>query len=64
MTGDPETTHRASDFFEDFLSITNPSLDIVDRNQSSVKLTPPVVGALKYELKLKAPALDAPAKKK
>ena len=25
-----------------------------------MKLTPPVVGALKYELKLKAPALDAP----
>lgn len=64
LTGDPETTRHTSEFFEDFLSITNPSLDIVDRNQSSVKLTPPVVGALKYELKLKAPSLDAPAKKK
>ena len=65
LTGDPETTRRASDFYADFLSITNPSLDIVDGNHSTIKLTPPVVGALKYELKLKAPALDvAGARKK
>ena len=64
LTGDPEQNRRASEFFEDFLSITNPSLDIVDRNQTTTKLSPPVVGALKYELKLKAPALDSPVKKK
>lgn len=64
LTGDPETTKRASEFFDDFLSITNPSLDIVERNGTSMKLTPPVVGAIKYELRLKAPAIDASAKKK
>ena len=64
LTGDPELTRRPSEFFEDFLSITNPSLDIIDRNQTTAKLSPPVVGALKYELKLKAPALDSPVKKK
>jgi len=64
LTGDPETTRRASEFYEDFLSITNPSLDIVERTGTSMKLSPPVVGALKYELRLKAPALDASARKK
>lgn len=64
ITGDPEGTRRTSEFFADFLSITNPSLDIVAANQGTIQLTPPVVGAMKYELRLKAPALDGATARK
>lgn len=58
LTGDPEVSGRRSEFFADFVSITNPNVEIV--NQASSKpLTPPVTGAFKTELRLRAPAADA-----
>ena len=66
ITGDPDVTKKASEFFGDFLSISNPTIDILaTREGSDANLTPPVVGAFKYDLRLKSPALDAakPTKK-
>jgi cell division protein FtsB len=66
ITGDPDVTKKASEFYSDFLSISNPTIDILaNRDDVSASLTPPVVGAFKYDLRLKSPALDGtkPAKK-
>jgi cell division protein FtsB len=59
LTGDPDTTRETNEFFADFLSISNPTIDILARVQNE-RLTPPIVGAFKYELRLKPPAVDAP----
>jgi cell division protein FtsB len=60
LTGDPDNSHGlANEFFQDFTSISNPAIDIVNNTASSTEqLTPPVVGAIRYELHLKAPAID------
>lgn len=59
MTGDPEVTNRPSEFFSDFQSISNPTIDILPRlDERSQNLNPPVVGAFKYELRLKPPSVD------
>ncbi len=59
MTGDPEVTNRTSEFFADFSSISNPTIDILPRlDERTSNLTPPVVGAFKYELRLKPPSVD------
>jgi hypothetical protein len=67
ITGDPDVTKKASEFYSDFLSISNPTIDILANRDdvNSVNLTPPVVGAFKYDLRLKSPSLDGvkPAKK-
>jgi hypothetical protein len=60
LTGDPDTTRHASEFFQDFVSISNPTIEIIDRQHSSVTLTPPILGAYKYELRLKAPPSATP----
>ena len=60
LTGDPEVTRQASEFYSDFLSISNPTIDIIDR-QSQEHLSPPILAALKYEMRMKPPAIDAPA---
>jgi hypothetical protein len=52
ITGDPETTGQSSEFFQDFNTISNPMIDIVDKHEQE-RLTPPVVGAIKYEMRLK-----------
>ena len=54
VTGDPDTTRQANDFFADFLSISNPTIDILPRRNDE-HLKPPVVGAFKYEMKVKPP---------
>jgi len=63
LTGDPDTTRHTSEFFQDFVSISNPTIEIIDRQRTTTTLTPPVVGAYKYELRLKAPALGDAATK-
>ena len=59
MTGDPDNSKQANEFFQDFNSISNPSIDIVTGHETSgEQLTPPIVGAIRYELHLKPPAID------
>lgn len=58
ICGDHERLGRASEFFQDFVSISNPTIDIVGQS-STEKLTPPVSGAFKYVLRTKPPAVDA-----
>lgn len=58
MTGDPDGTGRASEFFTDFVSISNPNIEIVTQGSSKV-LSPPVTGAFKCELRLRPPTVDA-----
>ena len=60
LTGDPEGTNQTSEFFSDFISISNPTIDIIDHGNAE-HLTPPVLDAFKYELRLKAPAIEAVA---
>jgi cell division protein FtsB len=55
-----EADGRPSEFYEDFLSISNPTIDILEHQVTGENLTPPVVAAFKYEMRLKPPALDAP----
>jgi hypothetical protein len=57
ITGDPEGTGRASEFFADFVRISNPSIDIIAQGEKT--LTPPVTGAFHYDLRLKPPVVDA-----
>ena len=57
LTG--EADGRPSEFFEDFLSISNPTIDILENSATKEKLSPPVVAAFKYEMRLRPPALDA-----
>ena len=59
LTGDPEVQKQSSEFFSDFLSISNPTIDIIDHHDQE-HLSPPVLDAFKYELRLRAPAIDAP----
>jgi cell division protein FtsB len=54
-----ETDGRPSDFFEDFLSISNPTVDILQRQVARENLTPPVVAAFKYEMRLRPPSFEA-----
>jgi hypothetical protein len=54
-----ESDGRTSAFFEDFLSISNPTVDVLERTSvGDVQLTPPVVAAFKYEMRLKPPSFD------
>jgi hypothetical protein len=63
LTGDPDATGHRTDFYEDFLRINNPNIEIVDRqSRKGVELVPPVVGSFKYELALRAPATGPSAK--
>jgi cell division protein FtsB len=57
-----ESDGRPSEFFEDFLSISNPTIDILERQLTTERLTPPVVAAFKYEMRIKPPSFDAAAK--
>ncbi len=59
LTGDPDTSHQSSEFFQDFLAISNPTISVLQR-QERENLTPPVVGAFKYEMRLRPPELEAP----
>lgn len=61
ITGDPDGTGRSSEFFADFVSISNPNIEIVTQGSSKV-LSPPVTGAFKCELRLRPPAVDATKK--
>jgi hypothetical protein len=54
-----EAQGRPSEFFEDFLAISNPTIDILEHTNTKERLTPPVVAAFKYEMRLRPPALDA-----
>jgi hypothetical protein len=51
-----EGSGSPSEFFQDFLEITNPSANIEDDGRSTTKerLDPPVVAACLYELRLRA----------
>src|SRR5262245_40998214 len=55
VTGDPEGTGKPSEFFTDFASVSNPTIAIVQGDQSK-NLTPPITGAFKYELRQKSPS--------
>jgi cell division protein FtsB len=63
ITGDAESAGRSSEFFSDFVSISNPSIDTSMGSASTKKLSPPVTGAFRYELRLRPPAVDGAAKK-
>jgi cell division protein FtsB len=55
LTGDPENTGRATEFYADFMSINNPNIEMLREGASRrdrAELTPPRVGAFGYELKL------------
>ena len=54
LTGDPDTTRQSSEFFADFLSISNPTVEILTRGSDRENLTPPVVAAIRYGLKLRS----------
>lgn len=63
LTGDPDVTGESTDFFRDFLRINNPNVAVVDgRGGLKEELLPPVVGAFHYELLLKPPVTDRPAR--
>jgi cell division protein FtsB len=65
LTGDPDTTKQSNEFFTDFTSISNPAIDIVNSSSSAgEQLTPAVVGAIRYELHLRAPAIEGAVKPK
>ncbi len=61
LTGDPDGTGRSSEFFADFVSISNPNIEIVNQGSSKV-LSPPVTGAFKCELRLRPPSVDGAKK--
>jgi len=65
LTGDPEKTESANEFFADFITINNPNIKMIrSRKQSSeAELIPPLVGEFKYELGLAPVSLDAHAEK-
>jgi cell division protein FtsB len=62
LTGDPENTGRATDFFADFMSITNPNIemlrDVRTRRKDEPELIPPRVGAFNFDLALAPVNLD------
>jgi Tfp pilus assembly protein PilN len=58
ITGDPDNNRgQANEFFADFLSISNPTVEILDHRDRE-NLSPPVVAAIRYALKLKARTPD------
>src|SRR5262245_56798480 len=59
LTGDPDTTKQASEFFADFLTISNPTVEILDHRDRE-NLTPPIVAAMRYALKVR-PRTPPPA---
>jgi cell division protein FtsB len=60
LTGDPESTGRATDFFADFMRVNNPNGKIVGTNgKTEEELLPPVVGSFDYELTLLPKVLPA-----
>jgi cell division protein FtsB len=57
LTGDPDVTGDRTAFFEDFISINNPNIQIsrsMRGGRTTENLEPPIVGDFKYELLLKA----------
>lgn len=53
LTGDPESTGRATDFYADFMKVNNPNGKIVTTHmKGDEELTPPVVGSFDYEMTL------------
>jgi cell division protein FtsB len=56
LTGDPDVTAERTTFFQDFLTINNPNIQITrtTRGRGDEELEPPVVGGFKYELLLQA----------
>lgn len=63
LTGDPEATGRATDFYADFLRVNNPSTKIVsERGRDEQDMVPPVVGAVEYELTLQPKVQPEPSK--
>ncbi len=55
LTGDPESTGEPTDFYRDFMYITNPNVEIINSKtrEGELELVPPVVGSFKVELRLK-----------
>lgn len=62
LTGDVERGGEATDFYSDFLSITNPPVTMIPERDTN--LIPPKKGAFKYELKLKPLDTGKPVSKK
>lgn len=63
LTGDPESSGRATDFYSDFLRVNNPPGKIVsDRGGAGEERIPPVVGAFEYALTLQPKATSEPAR--
>jgi len=52
LTGDPETTGQATEFYADFIKINNPNIEMMRRRNRGDELIPPHVGAFSYELGL------------
>lgn len=63
LTGDPESSGRATDFYADFMKVNNPGGKIVTGNaKEDEDLSPPVVGAFDYVLTLLPKAAPEAAK--
>ena len=62
LTGDPEGTGRPSEFFSDFPDQQPEHRHRRSQNEQK-NLSPPIIGAFKYDLRLKPPMLDGDAKK-
>ena len=71
LTGDPDVSGEMTDFYQDFMSINNPNIAVINARsrQTEDVLLPPVVGQFHYELVLKPPqdekksAVDASARR-
>jgi cell division protein FtsB len=63
LTGDPDATGRRTDFYGDFVRISNPNVQIEDMSRDKdLVFDPPVVGSFQYELVFRAPAAPGPVK--
>jgi hypothetical protein len=65
LTGDPERTGQSTEFFQDFLSINNPNIEMLrTRSRSRAELVPPHVGVFTYEMGLRPPEVGGKGKSK
>ncbi len=62
LTGDPENTDSTTDFFAEFMSISNPNIEMLRQRRRALEtLVPPRVGVFTYELGLRPPVIDKKA---
>jgi len=64
LTGDPENTGGTTDFFRDFMAISNPNIQMVRSRRRGEALVPPRVAVFTYDLGLRPPDLGGKGKTK